>query len=94
MHCECEGELEHMVVLHHNSVVRVSFVVAGSEVVYEGVPQLRENLHLPVWGFSARAKHAPGGAPAVVCLSQPKLVPNGIAVDNGETSEALLLILA
>ena len=92
-HAECkrEGEAKHIILLHvlklHHGVL---FIVAGSEVVYEAVPQLLDTLRLPVWAFSARAKHAPGGAPAVVRLRQPKLLADGVVLDTGEPSQDLL----
>lgn len=64
--------------------------VAGGQAVFEAVPRLRKDLDLPVWAFSARAKHKPGGAPAVVCLTQPKLVPGGMQINTGETSQVHL----
>ena len=70
----------------------MSASVAGGETVFEAVPRLREDLGLPLWAFSARAKHAPGGAPAVVCLGQPRVVPNGIKLDTGEPFPAVWLL--
>ncbi len=59
--------------------------------VFEAVPVLHDGLSLPVWTFSARARHAPGGAPAVIPLSQPKLAPNSMCVNTGESSDHLVL---
>lgn len=63
----------------------MSLGVAGRESVYEAIPRMQNDMRLPLWAFSARAKHAPGGAPAVVHISQPKLQPDGIQVKTGET---------
>ena len=93
-HAECkrEGEAKHTILLHVLKPYHgVLYIVAGSEVVYEAAPQLLDTLRLPVWAFSARAKHAPGNAPAVVCLRQFKLLADGVVLDTGEPSQDLLI---
>lgn len=59
---------------------------ATDVTVFEAVPVLQTDLSLPVWAFSARAKHAAGGAPAVVCLKKPKHVAEAIHIVTGQPS--------
>ena len=57
---------------------------ATDVTVFEAVPMLQTDLSLPVWAFSARAKHAAGGAPAVTCLKKPKHVAEAIHIVTGQ----------
>ena len=52
-------------------------------MIFEGAPCLGEDLSLPIWAFSARARSTGGRAPAVISLSQPKVKPDAMKLSPG-----------
>ena len=61
-------------------------------MIFEAVPSLGEDLRLPIWAFSARAKNTAGRAPAVVSLSQPKVKSDAMELSPGEAITSCLSV--